>query len=115
MFNVHIQRIFDLAIAKNGKTMIYRRGECCVELKAYQAAAKNEAVIDRNIEIQNERWDFFVKSDDLIFEGEPIDPAIGDVIEETPEKKYEVVFSGTDSWSNVDSEGVMIRIKTQKL
>lgn len=102
-----------------GRSVAYRRGSLSVSITAWSHGTDNEVTDQHGIEIDiSERVYHFVR-EELVLQGQSIEPRPGDTIEETIAgrvERFEVMPLGdapVSSWN--DADGTMIAVNTKRI
>lgn len=102
-----------------GRSVVYRRGSLSVPLTAWSHGTEHEVKDQCGIEIDVAERVYNIVRDELVVQGQAIEPRPGDTIEETIAgrvERFEVMPLGdtpVSTWN--DGDGTMIAVNTKRI
>ncbi|MBN2584998.1 MAG: hypothetical protein JXL80_18195 [Planctomycetes bacterium] len=104
----------------HGETVVYRRGETTVEVRALEGRSGFEAADQNGAVVYVESRDWLIAAADLVLGEAVVEPQAGDTITVTrPDGKqhvYEVMPVGSESHFRIsDNDGATLRIHTKEV
>lgn len=106
-----LERIREVA----GETVTYRRGAQSVSVTAVTGRSEYSTVDETGMPVANQSRDFLVPTDGFELGGSPVEPKVGDVIEEQDGQTHFVTALGDGQpWQWSDAARTTMRIHTKE-